>query len=36
VQVTERKYVRPLKGAPPGTVRVDREDVLIVEPRLPD
>ncbi|MEM6328228.1 MAG: NFACT RNA binding domain-containing protein, partial [Bacteroidota bacterium] len=32
VQVTERKYVRPVKGGPPGLVRVDREDVLLVEP----
>ncbi|OZC01641.1 NFACT RNA binding domain-containing protein [Rubricoccus marinus] len=32
VQVTERKYVRPIKGGPPGLVRVDREDVLLVEP----
>lgn len=35
VQVTERKYVRPLKGGPPGAVRVEREEVLLVEPRLP-
>ncbi|MEM1055798.1 MAG: NFACT family protein [Bacteroidota bacterium] len=32
VQVTERKYVRPVKGGPPGLVRVDREDVMLVEP----
>jgi predicted ribosome quality control (RQC) complex YloA/Tae2 family protein len=36
VTVTERKYVRPVKGGPPGLVRVDREDVLLVEPRKPD
>lgn len=36
VTVTERKYVRPIKGGPPGLVRVDREDVLLVEPRRPE
>jgi len=36
VMVTERKYVRSPKGTAPGAVRVDREDVLLVEPRLPD
>jgi len=35
VIVTERKYVRPVKGGPPGLVRVDREDVVMVEPGLP-
>ncbi len=35
VTVTERKYVRPVKGGPPGLVRVDREDVLDVSPGLP-
>jgi predicted ribosome quality control (RQC) complex YloA/Tae2 family protein len=35
VTVTERKYVRPVKGGPPGLVRVDREDVVLVEPRKP-
>ncbi|MEO0557622.1 MAG: NFACT RNA binding domain-containing protein [Bacteroidota bacterium] len=35
VIVTERKYVRPIKGGPPGLVRVDRETVLDVEPGLP-
>ena len=35
VIVTERKYVRPVKGGPPGRVRVDRETVLDVEPGLP-
>ncbi len=34
VQVTERKYVRPIKGGKPGLVRVDREDVLLVEPAV--
>ena len=35
VTVTERKYVRPIKGGPPGLVRVDRENVLDVEPAAP-
>jgi len=35
VIVTERKYVRPVKGGAPGLVRVEREDVLMVTPRLP-
>ena len=35
VTVTERKYVRPVKGGPPGLVRVDREDVLDVVPTAP-
>ena len=35
VIVTERKYVRPVKGGPPGLVRVDREDVVMVAPGLP-
>lgn len=35
VMVTERKYVTKPKGAPPGAVRVEREDVVLVEPRLP-
>lgn len=35
VMVTERKYVTSPKGAAPGQVRVEREDVLMVEPGLP-
>ena len=35
VIVAERKHVRPLKGGPPGAVRVDREQVLLVTPGLP-
>jgi predicted ribosome quality control (RQC) complex YloA/Tae2 family protein len=35
VQVTERKYVRPVRGGAPGLVRVEREAVLLVEPGLP-
>jgi predicted ribosome quality control (RQC) complex YloA/Tae2 family protein len=30
---TERKYVRKPKGATPGLVKVDKEDVLLVEPK---
>ncbi len=29
---TERKYVHKMKGAPPGTVRLDREEVVMVKP----
>ncbi len=36
VMVAERKYVRKAKGAPPGAVTVEREDVVLVEPRLPE
>ena len=35
VIVTERKYVRSPRKAPPGAVLVEREEVLIVPPRLP-
>lgn len=35
VIVTERKYVRRLKGAAPGTVRVERETVVFATPGLP-
>ncbi len=35
VQMAERKYVRKPKGAPPGAVVVEREEVLLVEPGLP-
>ena len=35
VTVAERKHVRPVKGGPPGLVRVDRERVLLVAPGLP-
>jgi predicted ribosome quality control (RQC) complex YloA/Tae2 family protein len=35
VMITERKYVTSPKGAAPGQVRVEREDVLMVEPGLP-
>jgi predicted ribosome quality control (RQC) complex YloA/Tae2 family protein len=36
VMVTERKYVTSPTGADPGVVRVDREDVVMVEPGLPE
>lgn len=36
VIVTERKYVTSPKGSDPGVVRVDREDVVLVEPGLPE
>jgi predicted ribosome quality control (RQC) complex YloA/Tae2 family protein len=35
VAMTERKYVHKPKGAPPGTVVLDRETVLYAEPGLP-
>ncbi|MBO6574148.1 MAG: DUF814 domain-containing protein [Rhodothermales bacterium] len=35
VIVAERKYVRSPRKAPPGTVLVEREEVLIVPPQLP-
>ncbi len=36
VMVTERKYVTSPTGADPGVVRVDREEVVMVEPGLPE
>ncbi len=36
VMMAPRKYVRKPKGAAPGAVVVEREEVLLVEPRLPD
>jgi len=35
VAMTEKKYVRKPKGTPPGTVVIDREKVIFVEPKLP-
>ncbi len=29
---TEKKYVRKLKGAPPGTVRIEKENILFANP----
>jgi predicted ribosome quality control (RQC) complex YloA/Tae2 family protein len=36
VTVTEKKYVRKPRNAPPGTVQVERESVLFAAPRLPE
>ena len=35
VAMTERKYVRKPRGAPPGTVVIEREKVVFAEPQLP-
>jgi len=35
VAMTEKKYVRKPKGAPPGTVVLEREEVIFAEPALP-
>jgi predicted ribosome quality control (RQC) complex YloA/Tae2 family protein len=35
VQWTRRKYVRKMRGAPPGTVIVKRSETVRVRPRLP-
>ena len=35
VAMTEKKYVRKLKGAPAGTVTLEREKVIFVQPKLP-
>lgn len=35
VACTERKYVRKPKGAPPGTVVLEREQVIFARPALP-
>ena len=36
VIVTERKHVRKPRGAAPGAVLVDKEEVVLVEPGLPE
>jgi predicted ribosome quality control (RQC) complex YloA/Tae2 family protein len=36
VAMTERKYVRKPKGAPAGTVVLEREKVIFAEPALPE
>jgi predicted ribosome quality control (RQC) complex YloA/Tae2 family protein len=36
VAMCEKRYVRKPKGAPPGTVVIEREKVLFVEPALPE
>lgn len=35
VAMTEKKYVRKPKGAPAGTVTIEREKLLFVQPKLP-
>ncbi|MNC94704.1 hypothetical protein D3C83_116200 [compost metagenome] len=35
VAYCERKYVKKPKHAPPGTVTLQREEVIFVEPGLP-
>jgi len=35
IAMTLRKYVRKPKGAPAGTVTVEREKLLFVDPALP-
>jgi predicted ribosome quality control (RQC) complex YloA/Tae2 family protein len=32
VSYTFKKYIRKIKGAAPGSVRMDREEVIMVEP----
>lgn len=36
VAFTQRKYIKKPKGAEPGTIVMMREDVLFVEPKLPE
>lgn len=36
VAVTERKYIRKPKGAPAGTVALEKEKVIFVQPVLPE
>jgi len=33
--MTRKKFVRKPRGAPPGTVALEREEVLFVPPQLP-
>ena len=35
VSYTRKKYVRPVKGAPPGIVSLRREETITVAPRIP-
>jgi predicted ribosome quality control (RQC) complex YloA/Tae2 family protein len=35
VAYCERKYVHKSRGAPPGTVTLEREEIIFVKPRLP-
>lgn len=36
VAYTEKKYVIKRKGMPPGTVQLQRENVIMVEPKIPE
>ena len=36
VAMTERKYIHKPKGAPAGTVALDKEKVIFVQPLLPE
>ena len=36
VAMTERKYIRKPKGAPAGTVAIEKEKVIFVQPMLPE
>lgn len=36
VSLTEAKYVRKVKGSAPGSVVVDKEKVMLIEPKGPD
>jgi predicted ribosome quality control (RQC) complex YloA/Tae2 family protein len=36
VAMTRKKFVRKPRGAPPGTVVIEREEVLFAEPKLPE
>jgi predicted ribosome quality control (RQC) complex YloA/Tae2 family protein len=36
IAMTEKKYVRKPKGAPAGTVVIEREKVIFVQPKLPE
>jgi predicted ribosome quality control (RQC) complex YloA/Tae2 family protein len=36
VSYTRKKYVRPIKGAPPGLVRIRNESTVRVAPFKPD
>ena len=36
VSYTLKKYVRKRKGAPPGTVQIEREKTILVPPQLPE
>ena len=35
VALTEKRFVRKPRGAPPGTVMIERERVIFAQPALP-